>query len=316
MKSFITGKDAIRLMMIRMVLLVSLVFLVSCFPEDNPYENTDYRKGTDGLDMVFAQGSPPAKVYEGSKLGLVLELYNRGAYDLKSNGKVYLTGFDPAAISFADMQGRHVEKNIPDIQGANAYIPEGGYEIMEFDDSGVEVPYGETYEPTLMATSCYMYETLATPSVCIVSSPEDIFKDDVCRPGVVTLASQGAPVAVTKVEEEVMQQRLNFIITIKNVGDGRVIDKDELDKCPFDLDHKSVNVVDVQAELRGQGEAECTPSDGRIRLINGKGVIFCQFPVELHTSYTTPLVITLKYGYSSSTTRQIEIVKPPGTGDD
>ena len=297
-------------LMKRLAFLLMLLVLLSCRQQ---VPETDYRSGTQGLAINFLPGSPPAKVYSGSPLGLALELRNSGAYDIDGEARIFLTGYDPEAISFHNLYDRHVQMDVPPILGKSPYMPDGGYEILDIPDSGARVPQGDSYTPTLMATSCYRYKTLATPTVCIVSDPAAILRDRVCEPKTVTLTSQGAPVAVTKVEEEVMQQSINFIITIRNMGDGRVIDKDQLDKCPFDLKHTDVNIVDVEVELTGAGTPECNPSDMRVRLVDGTGVFFCRFPVALKTSYTTPLVIRLDYGYSSSVTRSVEIVNPPGT---
>ncbi len=299
----------------KLVFLLVFIVIIGCKLSTNPYDNLDYRQGTEGLVVDFAQNSPMQKVYEDSKLGLVLEVRNKGANDIEDgDARIYLSGFDPEAIHFSGVSGGSVTLDVPAVLGKSPYMPDGGYDALDVpEDSPVRVPFGDSYTAKIMATSCYVYETIATPTVCVVSDPAAIYKDNICEPSTITMSSQGGPVAVTKVEEEVMQQKLNFIITVQNVGGGRVIDKEQMDRCPNDLDHNTVDVVDVKAELSSGGEPECSPSDNRLRLVDGKGVIFCKIPVELHTSYTAPLVITLDYGYSSSVTRDIEIVRPPGS---
>lgn len=292
------------------IALLLLVF--ACQPvSDNPNDNLDYRHGTDGLVLNFEGMSK--KIYSGSELGLVIEVRNKGAYDIQRGyARVFLSGYDPTAIQFGN--------DVFDVQettGKNPYVPEGGYSVIEISENGAaSVPFGDSYEPTLMATSCYKYQTLATPGVCVVSSPSAIIRDDVCTPGTITMSSQGAPVAVTKVEEEVGEQTLNFIITVENKGDGKVVDLASLgDKCPFNLKYTDLNLVNFNVEVRGQSPAECTPVDNKVRLVDGKGVFYCKVNTQLETSYTTPLIITLDYGYSSSITKRIEIVNPPGTAD-
>jgi len=297
----------------RVVILLCL-FLYACSPVSSPYDNVEYRQGTEGLVVTFGD-SPPAKVYRGSYLNLILETRNRGAYDLQDlYARVYVTGYDKSAIHFTeDSNSGYTMKGLPAIKGKNPYNMDGGYDYVEFEETAVvNVPFGDVYTPTLMVTSCYQYQTLATPAVCVVSDPNAIIKDDVCRPDTIELTSQGGPVAVTKIEEEVMQQMLNFVITIENVGDGKVIDKNQLTKCPFKLEHSDVNMVDVSVALSGAGTPSCTPEDKRVRLVDGRGIIYCAIPIEIETSYTSPLVVTLDYGYSSSTTRQVEITNPPG----
>ncbi len=298
--------------------LLCLMIVSGCNTSDNPYNNLDYRTGTEGIVVNFAQDSPPAKVYKDSYLNLVLEVRNKGAfYNAPGNAKVYLSGFDPSAIHFKDYntKGKYAVMAVPEIIGKNAYMADGGYELVDFkEDAKVNVPFGDTYTPTLMATSCYNYQTLATPSVCVVSDPIAITKDNVCKPEPISMTSQGAPVAVTKVEEEVMQQSLNFIITVENVGGGKVFSQGAMGRCPFEFLHDDMDLVSVGVTMSNAGTVECTPSTNMIRLVNNKGVIFCRVPVELHTSYVTPLAITLYYGYTSSVTRTVTIANPPGTG--
>lgn len=299
-------------------MVLCFVFIYGCSSSDNPYDNLDYRSGTQGLEVVFAADTPPSKVYAGSYLNMVLEVKNKGAFDIENgNAMVYLTGFDPTAIKLQgyDTKNKYKKIMVPPTTGKNAYIPEGGYNVIDVKESDkVSVPFGESYKPKLMATTCYKYYTLATPTVCVVSNPESILKENICKPDSITMSSQGGPVAVTKVEEEVMQQMLNFIITVENVGNGKVIDQNRLNNCPFNLGHTDLNLVDVDVSMSGGGEVECTPADKRIRLVNGKGVIFCKIPIEMETSYTTPLLITLNYGYSSSVIRDVEIINAPGAG--
>jgi hypothetical protein len=302
-----------------LILSFCFILIYSCGPSDNPYDNLDYRSGTQGLEVVFATDAPPSKVYSGSFLNMVLEVKNKGAFNIENtNAKVYLTGYDPTAIKFEGFDNKNKYKKImvPETIGKNAYMPDGGYNIIQVKESDkVSVPFGESYKPKIMASTCYKYYTLASPTVCVVSNPESILKDKVCKPDTITMSSQGAPVAVTKVEEEVMQQMLNFIITVENVGNGKVIDQNKLNNCPFNLEHSDLNIVDIGVEMSGGGEVVCTPGDKRVRLVNGKGVIFCKIPIEMQTSYTTPLLLTLNYGYSSSIIREVEITNAPGSGN-
>jgi len=290
------------------IMLLALLLITACLPHTTKIED-DYRSGTQGLEISFADS--PQKVYAGSYMNLMVELRNRGATDLKS-GVVHLSGYDPSALHFQDSQ-----LVLPEILGKSAYMSDGGYEILPFPESSyAEVPFGETYTPTLMLSSCYQYQTIATPSVCVISHPSDIVSTDVCKPGTITLSSQGAPVAVTKVEQEVMEQMMNFVITVENVGTGKVVNLDSLfSACPFELKHTDLNNVKITVKLSGGGEPVCTPGNN-IRLVDGKGVVFCKIPLEMETSYTTPLIIQLDYGYSQSVTRTFEIVRPPGSAKD
>jgi len=102
------------------------------------------------------------------------------------------------------------------------------------------------------------------------------------------------------------------MITIENVGDGTVISTDSLDKCPYALEREDKNIVEVSLSMSDAGEITCKPEDNKVRLTNGKGLIFCKVPIGFDTNYETPLDIHLSYGYSSSIERTVEIIKPVG----
>ena len=95
-----------KLLAVLMVLLV-----IGCVPQ-GVEDNSDYRSGSDGVQITF--GDSNRKVYEGSKMNLVLEIRNRRATDLR-NGRVYITGHDPVSISFQD-----TELDLPEVMGKNA----------------------------------------------------------------------------------------------------------------------------------------------------------------------------------------------------
>jgi len=156
----------------RTLVLIMIIALAGCLPQTSN-DDYDYRSGTEGLIVGF--GDSALKVYEGSKMNLVVELRNKGATEL-TNGKVYLSGYDPVSIQFTTPK-----LVLPAIMGKNAYVSEGGYDIIPFGEDGpVRVPFGDEYKPTLMLSSCYQYQTLATPTVCVLSNPGDIIKDKVC----------------------------------------------------------------------------------------------------------------------------------------
>ncbi|MBN2458000.1 hypothetical protein JXB31_02630 [Candidatus Woesearchaeota archaeon] len=304
--------------LVAFLITILSVAIVSCAPTDENTPDMDYRTGTDGISVNFMSGSPPAKVYEKSPLYLVAEVRNQGAFDNNptSLGHVTLHGFDVTAMPFQGAENNnYVKVPLPAVQGKGAYLNEGGYDTVTFeiDDNALRVPYGDKYEPTLMLSTCYVYRTIATPTVCIIPDPQLLLKNKVCEPRTITMKSQGGPVAVTKVEEEIMRESVNFVITIENVGGGNVISRSSLADCPFNLDrYEKLNTVDVTASMRTAKLLSCVP-DKSVRLVDGKGTIFCKFALKETAPYTTPLNIQLDYAYNTNTKRTLEIAKIPGT---
>jgi hypothetical protein len=302
---------------VMLCLFVLFIIIISgCSPSTSTRSTTDYRKGTNGIVISFAEGTPPSRVYELSGFDIIVKIANKGAYD-NPNGKIFITGYDPAALTFNPKV-----QDIPAIQGSSQYLPGGGYDTVVFRADNVNVVSGDVYKPTLMLSSCFYYKTLATPNVCIASSPTELIKNKVCVPQTVTMASQGAPVAVTKVAESLMEGAANFVITIKNVGGGNVVipDPEKFEKCPSTIEYTDIDAVDYEVKIKSIGVAKCTP-EKRVKLVDGEGTISCVFDTApgrsgydaAQNSYITPLEITLSYAYNTNVKKDLEIARIPGT---
>ena len=296
-----------------------IIFLCGCAPQDGvTVDETDYHQGTRGLEMSFIPNAPPNKVYDGDPLDIIIELRNMGAYpDTDSfEGKLEVSGFDPNAIRGSWEGGDHIPVSL---RGRSIEYPDGGYEIKTYSDSrGVKVPFGgPKYDASILVTSCYKYKTVADLMVCIDPEPYKIIEEKkVCHfdDSISTGGSQGAPVAITRVEERVSSDHIIFDIYIRNVGNGKVIDWASYDACPFELELKDVNRVRVNAKLAFDSHPQCTPkgsgSEPIILRSAGEGFITCKFkkPAE-GSAFRTPLHIELDYAYSSSIEKRVEIIK-------
>ncbi|MGM5479930.1 MAG: hypothetical protein ACQESC_00550 [Nanobdellota archaeon] len=167
-----------------------------------------------------------------------------------------------------------------------------------------------------MVTNCYLYSTYASPMVCIDPAPMSEGRK-VCRPREVTFnGGNGAPVAITRIEQENTRQSVFFDIHIDNIGAGTVFDMGQIERCspyyPADLSTRykdKVYVIDVRI---GDQSLSCTPDrfDG-VKLIPGQGGrVRCRYDLEYVTAksaYETPLVVELGYGYSQTMTRQTTV---------
>jgi hypothetical protein len=313
MRIFINDNHCRGTMRVIAILLI-IIFIVSCTPRISEQPVTDYRKGKEGVIIAFTEGTPPKKTYENAPFSVIVKVWNKGAYD-NPYGRVYLGGFDPASILFSPQ-----DQDLPPIQGSSQYLPGGGYDTLEFTATQVVVLSGDVYKPTLMASLCYNYMTLATPSVCIVPKPIELLRNKICEPKTITMQSQGAPVAVTRIDEEIMDGAVNFIITVQNVGGGTVVKNDNMGDCPWNLDYNEIDEVEAKVTIRSIGDGTCTPASNKIKLVDGKGVMSCMFQIPVQsgydaaqTSYTTPLEIRLSYGYNSNIKKEIEIARIPGT---
>lgn len=274
------------------VLFLLFFILESCGTSYSSQQADPYRSGTEGVVVSFL--TTDFSFYDQQYLQLQLKLENKGAYD-HPLGKIVLSGYDPTIV---EISSEPLE--IPsDFSGKNQYSPEGSqYFVQVPEDAPVSLPLGNTYTATLQASSCYTYQTIATPNVCLLYNSKDT---NICQQDPISLSSQGGPVAVTQVQQNYQQDQTRFTVTIQHLGTGKVLnayDTDAYDACPFSLTKNHLNHVGVNMEINGLGEPTCVPSNGYVTLNqDGTGVIICTFTLREQRTYVTPLKITLDYGY-------------------
>lgn len=290
--------------------LVLSLFLSSCGTLYGSQEADPYRSGTEGVILSFMEDD--YIFYDQQYLNLQLVLENKGAYD-KPQGKVVLSGYDPTIIKLDTDP-----IDLPDeFYGKNIYAPEGSqYFVSVAEEAPVSLSLGESYKTTLQASLCYSYQSIATPTVCLLYNPEDTY---ICEQDTIGLSSQGGPVAVSEVRQDYEQDKVRFTVFVQHVGDGSVVnayDVDAYDACPFGLTKDMLNHVGVTMEINGLGEPSCIPSNGYIALNDaGQGVIICTFTLREQRTYTTPLKITLDYSYLSIVDQEIGIYESSSAVD-
>lgn len=322
------------------VLFVAMLILISGCKGKKSTEKSleEIRTGTEGITLNFLINAPPAKIHvekgvSGESLNsfeVILELRNKGAYPQPGEGgkapegKVFLSGYDPVIVAFdknsvEEFSGKALE-------GKSSINPNGGLDIVTFRGQvNVDNLNVEKYEPTLSATACYKYLTVAGPSVCIDPDPYSTIQKKICEAQDITLSNQGAPIAVTKIDEEAFATKTQFKITIKNVGNGDALKHEATNKCGPSGDkilREDIDKIYLQEVKIGEKVLDCGPfastgdgsvrgQKGDVRLINGEGFIICELPSsdysQSKTAYTTPMTITLFYGYRNSIEKKMEI---------
>ena len=308
------------------------------------------RTGTEGIVVNFVPNNPPDKVYvEGNtdenlnKFDVVLELRNKGAFPQPEDtykapkGLLFLSGYDPNIIDFTVKEPKSEAKVVDlgrvALEGKSTINPNGGQDIVSFEGKIISNNLNvQKYEPVLLATVCYNYETVAGPVVCIDPDPYSTLKEKkVCQVQDTVLSNQGAPIAITRIDEEAFAAKTQFKITIKNVGNGDAMKPDSETKCnPIEgpkLEREDIDKVQLQGVIIRDKPLECGPfadsttqtattEKGIIRLINGEGFVVCKLNKEdygkSNTAFTTPLTIRLGYAYRTTAQRSVQINKESG----
>jgi len=303
------------------ILIVITEVFAGCKKTPSPEAQTGIREevytGTSGLKMNFAKNMPPSRMYDTSSLNILLELENKGTSDLSgSKCMLYLSGFDENIIRGLDKE----KQCAASLEGKSILNPEGGYSTQEFSTDLIYLPdYLDKLRQTIQVTACYEYQTTASPVVCIDPHLYEIgpIERACVVKDVLMGGGQGAPVAVTGVEVKMAgRNRVAFNIKVSNVGGGTPLHRGVslFNECPYNINVKDYNVISYNVEMAGAYKIRCVPEiegEPAIRLVDGKGTIYCTFGISGDAAYSTPLRITLDYSYIDSISKDIEIIKTP-----
>lgn len=292
--------------------------------------DTEYHKGTQGIYMTFVKNNPPSLIYDFENTGrsgavgsigtgsgeviVMIELRNKGAYPI-TNGNLYLSGFDNQIIQGLSSAARQFS-----IDGKSRFNSEGGFNVITLPTDGsagsIILPRGvDNIQQNVIVHACYNYKTESAPVICIDPDPYREIGVKACRSTdmISGLAGgQGAPVVITRVEEEMAPGKVFLKIYVSNVGGGTVLNQATIGDCPYQVKYKDIGDVHytVTANTLGgtaRSTGTCEPKE-KLKLIDGKGMIYCSFDAAITGSaYKTPLQIELTYGYMDSISKQFEI---------
>jgi len=227
---------------------------------------------------------------------------------------LWIGGYDDDILRITPSNG--IDLDPEEIEGKSQYNSEGGRSLLNFDVDVKKLPSGTTvYKPTLLFTATYKYLTIASPMVCIDPAPQSMeVREKVCTTHDVSAGSQGAPIIVSNIEQDVSGNAILFKISVKNSGSGILIPESDWNQDPdegYDIrDIDEVKIKDVR--VGNTRVSSCRPSIGkRLKLVNNAGYIYCRIDKSrIGTNvYTSPLNIELTYGYTTSISTQIEVIE-------
>jgi hypothetical protein len=306
-------------------------------------------RGTEGVEARFGQEAPPRTVYDDQSFFVTLDLHNQGAASVNDTTGPIIAQLNTQNLFYLQQEDGREEAMRQEVtlEGKSDVRPTGEETSVSFGTFEVapREELGEFQETTelLQARICYPYKTLESDTLCIENSIKDSrTSDPLCRASTKRYPGNGAPVAITKIEnilipvgqvEEVIQreelvfedgritgtqtveeevdqvvQEPVLKLTIRNKGDGRPVTGDNV--CDPSTDGEE-NTVRVNARL-GTTELECTPD--LVRLDNGKGTTKCRSTegLTVNTNYETIFTGELSYTYIESITKDINIRQRPG----
>ncbi|MFP4568030.1 MAG: hypothetical protein ACLFN8_03730 [Candidatus Woesearchaeota archaeon] len=204
------------------------------------------------------------------------------------------------------------------LQGDNPDFPGGDFDFKTFRLQLVgHWPAGQDYYMLpYQIRSCYAYTTFVSPMICIDPDP---FSEEskVCNDHTYTWSgSQGAPVAVTKLESYNTGKEVIITATIKNIGIGDVWDVGYLEYCspyfPATIRPSMKNVVYIGHMQLENKMLDCSSSfkinlDPRTK----EGRLTCRYDLAgtdyVGSARSAPLRMELWYGYEENIRGQITV---------
>lgn len=285
-----------------------LLTVAACAPDEAPAVESVFRGGTQGIGAQFepfgVQEGGVFTIFDTETFPIEVTLKNKGEEDVAAgNAVVTLRG-----INLNDFGGIAAGSlmNTQTIQKVSEFNVEGGEQLVDFTPGeGARYKFRVTgfYQPDIFATIDYKYKTyVIVPQVCF---KEDLRDTSVCTvQEAKTFFVSGAPVTVTKVEEDVAGRGVVVLLmTIENVGGGKVT----LQNADFDARFGQVGFkLETEPE---KWECRSGGRENEARLVDGKAVITCKLkqPLPEDTLFTKQIELTLEYKYQTLIQQTIKI---------
>jgi hypothetical protein len=319
-------KKSVNKTVVITILLISMILLTACGnkvpggenPRDTAAAIAAVQTGTQGIELSFLQNTPPPLIYDQNELVALVEVHNKGNYDLTAQQCfVQVTGFDQNIIKGGLQTPRSCAENAGGLfEGKNLYNVQGSTNFLEFKSPSVTLPAKVfEYSPTLNFVVCYNYHTFANPAVCVDPLFYQVTHEQKsCTPRNVGMGGgQGAPVGLSYVNVDMVGNKAIFEINVVNSGSGRVLSPyADIRTCgQASLKYDDLDKVAYTVQLSGGNLIDCKPRDGFVRLSNNNGKIVCSFNIPGSSAFETPLMVDLDYGYVQSYQKAIKIISTP-----
>ena len=302
-----------------LLLLIGLViFLVGCVQDDGDVVSGAFVGGTDGLEIRFASGEPPDRVFDDNEedFDITIEIENVGEFDIPSN-KIIAT---LSGIDTKDFGINNPNQVLPfplDGKGEfNDNVIQGDENEIIFQDARYKHDLVADFETKIRADICYEYQTKATTKVCLKRDATDRDEDDICQINSdnVNVENSGAPVQIKDVRTRssgTNEVQLTFVVEDKAAGvvhppgtftSKCVRDEDEEDKLRVEVFTGSGR-HNIKCSQFGDG------SSGIVKLTNNERPVRCRVSTlsAPESALEEPINIIASYSYRNAISKSLII---------
>ena len=311
------------------ILAIAMVFVAGCghIPENGNSDSLPKRSvlGEKGLVLSFLKNAPPENLFPNTEMKVGLLIENKGAAQVDCSqrngcGYFFVDGGEHIVIK-NNGGGSGILKNMPGFRDAlNGDVFRSRQKSIAEFSVHVNDP-GHTTTATIFANICYPYKTFMSTTVCVETAGYSVEENErLCNPKTIELISQGAPVAITRVEQSSIFQgnevKPRFKIFMKNVGGGFVISK-EANALKKACASESTNPIegniigDVSIEEATLSGVTLNCQDSSVILRGSNNFVLCTanqgFEANADDNFVSPLRILLSYGYQTAEARKVRI---------
>jgi hypothetical protein len=297
-----------------------LIFAAGCKKQEQTTAGKAFLGGTQGLQISFLSGLPPADVFDKDnpfQVGVKIE--NKGEFDIEtaSDIDVSVTGINPQDFGVTASQ---LMLNSPEpikgvkIDGSGNVIA-GDFVTLEFPEMNYEREVSGTVPFTVRANVCYEYGTKAQGKLCVRKDLRGVTGEaGVCDPlRQVPAENSGAPIQITNIRQTVSgSNKIDFFFTIRNMGAAG----DSLHKSGSSCDTAVANrdVVYIEVADTGLGELTCsglrdgtTGTSGYVTLFNNEREVRCSQTLDAPEDFEKVVEINLRYSYKQYVDTQLNV---------
>lgn len=300
-----------------LLLIAASILLVACPQQgQGPTFQANYKVGIAGLEAKFLPSSPPATVFANENFQVSIELDNKGGYDIPPDQAAIGLVTDPnTALTDPTAPYLTFPSEGQPMEGKSSINPDGGTETKTYQMIAKPLsPQSDQQDSIIQAKICYPYNTELSTDVCVDTDIENKLTKKPCKITNPSLNGQGAPVAVTALETNLIPSggtlKPRFTITIANKGQGQVVQQDIIQSLcekgsgqPFKL------IVHIEDAFLGERQLTCNPRD---LVLTTDDKIVCTYTQGIPLNippFTTPLVVKLSYGYFQVITKTVTVKK-------
>ncbi|HLC97526.1 MAG TPA: hypothetical protein VJC21_01975 [Candidatus Nanoarchaeia archaeon] len=276
-------------------LLILLLFVASCQGRSGERQiEYNFKQGVAEVELALLENAPPEQLYPNTDFQLVVTIDNKAAYDVQE-GELRIIGLDEKYFDVYPLS------QIFSLQGRSLTNPSGEKAFLQFDGRAGELFLNaEEYAGTYFLKAAYTSTVDFTDTVCLNADAYGIYTGGCKLEAEKSYSGQGAPLAVTRMEEIVSPGSgdVEFRFTIENRGQGTVND-----------------VTLLAAQLGGQ-ELSCAfkgEEEGQLRIRltpeEQEAVVLCHRTLRGEPSYETTVTLQFRYTYEIKEEQELRLVR-------